>query len=286
MIMKSIEKKGNTTILFTAFYQTMITSSQLPINRSLHQQKVFDADNHVHHGLSASNPHDGAVIITDEKGNIQSCNAEAQSIFHCLPSYSQSKKLSDIFSVVLSSRKRYTPTLCELAFSTRRPLAFPDVMIVMPSGEKQIMDVCTLWLHESREGHLHIAYIFSSPVKNPLCKRNDCHAEHKDSENQSGAAEGVDEGIIVLRKHIIIDTSQMLDSMLGYKEGEILGHDISDLLSDTDAANLMYAIKKHDTSLFQGLVMRKNHFLTQVGFRSFHLTNTYSDVIVTRLYSQ
>jgi hypothetical protein len=199
--------------------------------------------------------------------------------------------LNDVCTIVPRNRARYAPTLWELAHSTRRPLAFPEIEIALPGEATHRMDVCTVWLHEPREGHLRIAFVFSSLVQKSLenkqCESKQCENKRDDKTACSASEQEheIKEGIIVLRKHTIIETSSTLDAMLGYKEKEIIGRDISYLMSDTDATRLMYAVKTNDTSLFQGLVMCHNHLLIPVGFRSFQLTNAYSDVVVTRLYA-
>jgi PAS domain-containing protein len=230
---------------------------------------------------SFSAPQDCAIIATDELGNIKHCNAEAQQIFHCLPFYAQDTKLNEIVKIVPRNHARYAPTLWELAHSTHRPLAFPEFDVILPCEGKCQQDICSVWLHEEREGHSCIAFFFSAPV---AMKRHRSAANNFTLPDVVQSGSDVEEGIIVLKKHTIIETSRTLDMMLGYKERELIGRDISCLLSDAAATTVMYAAKKHNTQIFQGLAVRRNDFLESVGFRCFPFANVRSDVVVVRLY--
>jgi transcriptional regulator with PAS, ATPase and Fis domain len=230
---------------------------------------------------SMAAPPDCAIIVTDELGNIKDCNAEAQSVFHCLPSYTQDKKLDEIVKIAPRNHARYSPTLWELAHTTqRRPIAFPELEVAFPCEGKHLMDICSVWLHEAREGHSRVAFIFSTPtiqlLKSPAGNRIESDEVQTD----------IEEGIIVLQKHSMIETSHTLDAMLGYKTGELIGRDISSLLSDADVTTLTYAAKTHNTQMFQGLAVRRNGFLESVRFRCFPLVNVRPDVVVVRLYGR
>lgn len=241
-------------------------------------------DDQALNSISSIVPLDAAVVVTDEDGNIKFCNAEAQNVFHCSLSCNQSKKINSFCKIVRHDKLRYAPTLWEMVHSTRRPLAFPDVEITLPGEKARRMDVCTVWLNESREGHLRIAFVFSSQMQKQYCYCSNIAVNTKLTQVVDAGAE-IQEGIVVHKHHIIIETSSTFDVMIGYSEGENIGRDISCLMTEDSSRTLLHAVKEHDTSVHTGLVIQRNNFLLPVEFRTFPLTLLSSDVVITRLYA-
>lgn len=255
-----------------------------------HRQKTFGVENpaidyQIDAGIpSISFQSDIAIIVTNEEGVIEFCNTKAQYLFHCSMSCTQRKKLHNICTLICGTNTYDTHTLWKIAHTTRRPLSLLNLNVSSLSGESYQMDLCTLWLNNLHEGHFRIAFCFL-PTLTTKNKIYSCSKTCKDLPQQDPNGNRIEEGIILHRHHLILGTSTALDIMSGYKEEDIIGQDISLLMTDTSADILRHTVKLHDTKTWSGLVIQRNKFLLPVQIQSFALLHLYPDAVITRLYS-
>lgn len=266
----------------------MDTFSQSYSHFPHHRQKNFGVENPtIDYQIVTSIPlapfqSDMAIIVTDEEGIIEFCNTKAQCLFHCSMSCAQNKKLYDLCTLIYSSNAYNTPTLCEIAHISRRPLSLLNLKVSTLDGKYHQMDICILWLNELHEGHFRIAFFFL-PALNLQKKIFSYQRTYGKLSQHNPSENGIEEGVVLHRNHLILRTSAALNAMSGYEEKELIGQDISLLMTDTSAAILRHTVKLHDTTAWSGLLIQRNKFLIPVEIQSFPLLHLYSDAVITRL---
>lgn len=267
----------------------MDTFSQSYSHFPHHRQKNFGVENpaidyQIDRG-TASVPFqsDMGIIVTDEEGVIEFCNTKAQCLFHGSISCMQNTKLQNLCTLIYDTNTYETPTLWEIAHISRRPLSLLNLNISTLGRENYQMDICILWLNDLHEGHFRIAFFFL-PTLNMKKKIPSCTKTCGNLLQSNPNGTRIEEGVIFHRYHLILGTSIAFDAMSGYKEADLIGEDISLLMTDTSDTTLGHTVKLHDTTAWDGLVIQYNKFLLPVEIRSFPLLNLYPDAIISLLH--
>ncbi len=266
----------------------MDTFSQSYSHFPHHRQKNFGVENpaidyQIVTGIpSAPFQSDIAIVVTDEEGIIEFCNTKAQCLFHCSMLCAQNKNLNNLCTIIYNTNAYETSTLCEIAYTSRRPLSLLNLDVSTIGGEHYQMDICTVQLNELHEGHSRIAYFFL-PTLTTKKKIFSCSKTCGDLPQQNPNGNRIEGGVVLHRYHLILGTSTALDTISGYKEGELIGQDISLLMTDTSADTLCHTVKLYDTTAWSGLIIQRNKFLLPVEIQSFPLLNLYPDAVITRL---